>query len=69
MLLSILRIVIIALGIWLVWRLFSALFPARRSVRAPEDDEWSEILDEIQDLPETPDPKSQGKNRRRPRDP
>jgi hypothetical protein len=48
------RCVIVVLALWVLWRLYITLFPARRSPR--EGDEWGEVLEAIEELPETTDP-------------
>jgi hypothetical protein len=50
----IVRCVIVVLALWVLWRLYTILFPARRSPR--EQDEWGEVLEAIEELPETTDP-------------
>jgi hypothetical protein len=44
----------VVLALWVLWRLYTILFPARRSLR--ERDEWGEVLEAIEELPETTDP-------------
>jgi len=50
----IVRCIIVVLALWVLWRLYTILFPARRSPR--EQDEWGEVLEAIEELPETTDP-------------
>jgi hypothetical protein len=50
----IVRYVIVVLALWVLWKLYTTLFPARRSPR--EQDEWGEVLEAIDELPETTDP-------------
>jgi hypothetical protein len=56
----VLRCVIVVLVLWVLWKLFTALFSARQSRRhRPEKlrhDEWAEVLEQIENLPETADP-------------
>ena len=54
MIFIIVRIVIVVLALWILWRLYVTLFPARRSPRS--QDEWGEVLEAIEELPETTDP-------------
>ena len=54
MIFIIVRCVIVVLALWVLWRLYITLFPARRSLR--ERDEWGEVLEAIEELPETTDP-------------
>lgn len=54
MIFIIVRCVIVVLALWVLWRLYTILFPARRSLR--ERDEWGEVLEAIEELPETTDP-------------
>ena len=50
----IVRCIIVVLALWVLWRLYTILFPARRSPR--KQDEWGEVLEAIEELPETADP-------------
>ena len=53
----VLRCVIVALALWVLWRLCTALFHARRPPRLQrQQDEWAEVLEQIEALPETTDP-------------
>lgn len=56
----VLRCVIVALAIWVLWKLFTTLFSTHQSRVArpekPRHDEWAEILKQIENLPETADP-------------
>ena len=60
MIFFVLRCVIVVLVLWGLWKLFTALFSARQSrVHTPEKprhDEWTEVLEQIENLPETADP-------------
>lgn len=49
-----LRMVIVALALWLLWRVCTVLFSARRSPSTrTQHDEWGEVLEAIDELPET----------------
>jgi hypothetical protein len=54
------RCVIIVLALWILWKLLTTLFSASRTrVHRPEKprhDEWTEVLEQIENLPETADP-------------
>ncbi len=52
----ILRVATLILAFWLLWRLLAALFPAKRPAPTRGQDDWAEVLDEIEQLPETTDP-------------
>lgn len=54
MILIIVRCIIVVLALWVLWRLYTILFSARRSPR--KQDEWGEVLEAIEELPETTDP-------------
>ena len=56
MLSLVVRGLILALSLWLLWKLCAALFPVRRRVSTPPPDDWTEVLDSIQALPETSEP-------------
>ncbi len=56
MIFVVLRYVILALVLWLVWRLCAAMIAARRPPRARPQDEWGEVLEAIDELPVTTDP-------------
>jgi len=58
----IVRFVIVVLALWVLWRLYTTLFPARRSPHA--QDEWGEVLEAIEELPETTDPHVQVRDQR-----
>ena len=66
MIFIIVRCVIVILALWVLWRLYITLFPARRQPRA--QDEWGEVLEAIEELPETTDPHVQDRNQRPPND-
>ncbi len=50
-----LRVVMVGLIVWALWRLYTALYPPspRRPLRTQEQDEWQDVLEAIEDLPET----------------
>jgi hypothetical protein len=50
-----LRVVLFVLVLWGLWKLYIALFPPRRAPQARVQDEWEEVLDAIDELPETTD--------------
>lgn len=56
MIFVVLRVVIVMLALWVLWKLYTALFPARRPPRARAQDEWGEVLEAIDELPETTEP-------------
>jgi hypothetical protein len=58
----IVRCVIVVLALWVLWRLYTILFPARRPLR--EQDEWGEVLEAIEELPETTEPYVQVRDQR-----
>ncbi len=60
---------IVVLALWVLWRLCASRFPARRPTRASPHDDWTEVLESIQALPETSDPPLRTDDRRRPRHP
>jgi hypothetical protein len=58
----IVRCVIVVLALWILWRLYLTLFPARQSPRA--QDEWGDVLEAIEELPETTDPHTEVRDQR-----
>jgi hypothetical protein len=58
----VLRCVIVVLALWVLWKLFTTFFPVRQSrehkPEKPRHDEWAEVLEQIENLPETADPHS-----------
>lgn len=66
----VLRCVIVVLVLWVVWKLCTALFTARQSrghkPEKPRHDAWAEVLEQIENLPETTDPHSRADTERRP---
>ena len=60
---------IVVLALWVLWRLCASRFPARGPTRASPHDDWTEVLESIQALPETRDPPLRADDRRRPRHP
>jgi hypothetical protein len=66
MLLFVVRGLILALSLWLLWRLCVALFPVRRPEPPPPPDDWAEVLESIQALPETGEPPHRADDQRRP---
>jgi hypothetical protein len=63
----VLRCAAVVLACWVLWKLLLALFPARQPPRRQEQDEWTEVLEEIKELPETTDPRPGADDARRPR--
>lgn len=67
----VLRCVIVVLALWVLWKLFTALFSARQSrghrPEKPRHDEWAEVLEQIENLPEAADPHSRADAWRRSR--
>lgn len=53
MIFVVVRVVIVLLALWVLWRLYIALFPTRQSPQARPQDEWGEVLEAIDELPET----------------
>ena len=53
MLFVVVRVVIVLLALWALWKLYLALFPTRQSPYARPQDEWGEVLEAIDELPET----------------
>ncbi len=51
-----LRIVLVVVALWVLWRLYIVVFPARRAPQAREQDGWGEVLEAIDELPETTEP-------------
>ena len=68
MIFVVLRIVIVAVALWILWRLCIALFSARRSSSTPtqQQDEWKEVLEAIDELPETTKPELRAQEPRQP---
>ncbi len=64
MIFFVLRGVIVVLALWVLWRLYTALFPARRPQREGAEDEWAEVLEAIDELPETTSPHPRTEDRR-----
>ncbi|MGQ4810259.1 hypothetical protein NKDENANG_03712 [Candidatus Entotheonellaceae bacterium PAL068K] len=62
----VIRGVIVVLALWVLWRLYTALFPARRLPPAGPEDEWEEVLEAIDELPETTDSHPRAPGRRQP---
>lgn len=54
MIFIIVRCVIVLLALWVLWRLYTILFLTRRPLC--EQDEWGEVLEAIEELPETTEP-------------
>jgi len=50
-----LRLIMLALIVWGLWRIYTALYlpPPRRPVRKDTQDEWQDVLEAIDELPET----------------
>ncbi len=50
-----LRVVMVGLIIWGLWRIYTALYPPapRRPLRTDAKDDWQDVLDAIEELPET----------------
>lgn len=69
MLLFVVRSLILALSLWLLWRFCAALFPVRRPEPSPPPDDWAEVLESIQALPETSEPPHHTDDRHRPQPP
>ncbi len=71
MIFVVLRVVIVAVALWILWRLCTALFSTRRapSTRTQKPDEWSEVLEAIDELPETTDPQLHTQKSRQPLQP
>ncbi len=69
MLFFVLRGLIVVLALWALWRLCASWFPARRPTRASPDDDWTEVLESIHELPETREPPRRADDRRPPGDP
>ena len=51
--LMILRIVVLVLVAWFLWRLIGTLLASRRPSGPPQQDEWADVLEKINNLPET----------------
>ena len=64
MIFFVLRGVIVVLALWVLWRLYTALFPARRPQQEGAEDEWAEVLEAIDELPETTSPHPSTEDRR-----
>lgn len=49
------RVVMVAVIVWGLWRIYTALYPPspRRPKRIDTQDEWQDVLEEIDELPET----------------
>ncbi len=59
-----LRIVMVALFVWVLWKVYTALYPARRPPqRTDAPDEWQDVLEAIDELPETAEPPLRAQNR------
>ena len=69
MLFFVLRGLIVVLALWVLWRLCASRSPARRLPRASPHDDWTEVLESIQALPETHEPSHRADDRRRRRHP
>ena len=52
------RVIMVALIIWGLWRIYVAFYPPppRRSARVEAQDEWHDVLEAIDELPETTEP-------------
>jgi hypothetical protein len=52
------RVIMVALIIWGLWRVYVALYPPppRRPARVEAQDEWHDVLEAIDELPETAEP-------------
>jgi hypothetical protein len=50
-----LRFIMLALIVWGLWRIYTALYPPppRRPTRTDAPDEWQDVLEAIDELPET----------------
>jgi hypothetical protein len=57
MIFFVLRCVLVVVALWVLWRLCTALFPARRSPHVQRQDAWADVLKEIEALPEKTDPR------------
>jgi len=54
-----LRVIMVGLIVWGLWRVYTALYPPtprRRPLRPDAQDEWQDVLEAIDELPETTDP-------------
>jgi hypothetical protein len=67
MLFFILRVLILVLAFWVLWRLYVSWFGLRRPGGTRPSDDWTDVLESIKALPETHDPSSRAAGRRRPR--
>lgn len=52
------RVIMVALIIWGIWRVYIAFYPPppRRPARVEAQDEWHDVLEAIDELPETAEP-------------
>ena len=60
MVLVIVRFLLLGLVGWLLWRLAVAVFSGRPASRERAKDEWGEVLEAIDDLPETTEARHRG---------
>ena len=53
-----LRFIMLALIVWGLWRIYTALYPPppRRPTRTDAPDEWQDVLEAIDELPEATEP-------------
>ncbi len=54
----VLRIVMVGVVVWALWKIYTALYPARRP-RTDASDDWQDVLEAIDELPEATEPQGQ----------
>ena len=53
MIVVLLRIALVVFVVWGLWKLYVAFFSSRRTLQGRAQDEWKDVLDAIDELPET----------------